>query len=110
MSRELISLLIALGAAVFAVAAVVISLRVTAIAQIRRKVEAEGRRVVRLRGKWLRSPLIAGLTPLALVYRVTTQVGEEAAKVKLYAYDPGRWLSRSIATVRQFSGGVWRDA
>ena len=110
LSWESISLLIAAGGAVIAVGAVVVSLHVTAVREIHRKVEAQGRRVMRYRMRWLRSPLVAGLTPMALVYRVTTQVGEEAAKVKLYAYDPGRWFSRSIATVRQFSGGVWRDA
>jgi hypothetical protein len=110
LSRESISLLIAVGGLVLAVAAVLISLNLTAVREIRRKVEAGGRKVVRLRVRWLRSPLTMGLTPLALVYRVTTQVGEEAAKVKLYAYDPGRWLSRTVAPLRQFSGGVWRDA
>ena len=110
MSWELISLLIAVGGTLIAIVAIVVSLRLTATREIRRKVESGGRRVVRFRGKWLRSPLIAGLTPMAVIYRVTTQVGEEAAKVKLYAYDPGRLFSRSIAPVRQFSGGVWRDA
>jgi hypothetical protein len=102
LSWELISLLVAAGGAVFAAIAVVVTLSVAGRREIRRKVESGGRRVVRFRAKWLRSPLVAGLTPFAVVYRVTTQVGEEAAKVKLYAYDFG--------TVRQFSGGVWRDA
>ncbi|HET9160578.1 MAG TPA: hypothetical protein VFN88_08200 [Caulobacteraceae bacterium] len=66
--------------------------------------------MVRLRAKWVRSPFAAGLSPLAVVYRVTTQGEDQSAKVKLYAYDPGRWFSRSESPVRQFSGGVWRDA
>jgi hypothetical protein len=77
-----------------------------------RKVAGAGRRkVVRLRAKLLRSPFTAGLTPLALVYRVTLQPAEPDAKTitKLYAYDPGQMFLRG-SSVRQFSGGVWRDA
>jgi hypothetical protein len=74
------------------------------------KVRAGGREVLRIRGKWLRSPFAVGLSPLAFVYRVTMQSPEESAKTKLYAYDPGAWFSRHAAHVRQFSGGVWRDA
>jgi hypothetical protein len=70
-----------------------------------------GRQVLRLRAKLLRWPFASGLTPLAVVYRVTTQPAEPEAKavVKLYAYDPGQVFLRG-SNVRQLSGGVWRDA
>lgn len=74
------------------------------------KLRADGRRVLRMRGKLFRSPFATGLSPLAFVYRVTTQAPDEDAKTKLYAYDPGAWFSRHEAHVRQYSGGVWRNA
>jgi hypothetical protein len=107
---EAISLGIAGAGAVFALAAMALTLNATAAAEIRRRVEGGGRQVVRLKAKWVRSPFTAGLTPLAVVYRVTTRSHDETLRVKLYAYDPGRWFSRTIDAVRQFSGGVWRDA
>jgi hypothetical protein len=110
LSRETVSLLVAGAGALFALAAAVLSLSATASREVRRRVEGGGRKVMRLKAKWLRSPFATGLSPLAIIYRVTTQVGEDAAKVKLYAYDPGQWLSRTTSPVRQFSGGVWRDA
>ena len=85
-----------------------------AAGEIVRKVSAGGKRVVRIRLKALRSPFVSGLTPLAFVYRVTTapEVDAEASRaiVRLYAYDLGRWFSRRDTTLRQFSGGVWRNA
>jgi hypothetical protein len=79
--------------------------------EVRRAAGAGRRKVVRLRAKLLRSPFTAGLTPMALVYRVTLQPPEPEAKsvTKLYAYDPGQVFLRG-SSVRQFSGGVWRDA
>lgn len=101
---------------IFAVVAVVVAVcllfGLKARSTVARKVAIGGRRVLRIRGKWLRSPFARGLTPFALVYRVTTQSDDEGAKavIKLYAYDCGRWFSRYEHEVRQFSGGVWRNA
>ena len=99
-------------AAVVGVLAIVLIMNRKAAREITRKVSAGGKRVVRIRFKPLRSPFVAGLSPLALVYRVTTMAEEEASKVivRLYAYDPGRWFSRYGSSLRQYSGGVWRDA
>jgi hypothetical protein len=79
--------------------------------EVRRAAGAGRRKVVRLRAKLLRWPLTPGLTPLALVYRVTLEPPEPEAKTvtKLFAYDPGQIVLRG-SSVRQFSGGVWRDA
>lgn len=80
-------------------------------AEIGRKAANGGRQVLSMRGKLLRSPFAEGLSPLGLVYRVTLQADHsDRAVVKLYAYDPGKWFSRHAAHVRQYSGGVWRDA
>ena len=100
------------GAAVVGVLAIIVSMNLKAMGQISRKVTASGKRVVRIRFKPIRSPFVSGLSPLAFVYRVTTIAEGEASKaiVRLYAYDPGRWFSRHGAALRQFSGGVWRDA
>lgn len=97
-------------AAVLRVTALAVFLHGKAIRAITRKAAGDGRRVVRVRRKMIVGLFAPGLTPLALVFRVTTQRTEAESKVKLYAYDPGRWFSRRATTVRQFSGGVWRDA
>ena len=84
-----------------------------AAAPIVSKVSERGKRVARIRRQWRPRLWAEGLTPLALVYRVTTVTEEEGqpkATVRLYAYDPGQWLSRHRGNLRQFSGGVWRDA
>ena len=106
------SYIVVSGAALVAVLAVVLVMNRRAVGKISRKVSAGGKRVVRIRFKPIRSPFVSGLSPLAFVYRVTTMAEGEASKaiVRLYAYDPGRWFSRHGAALRQFSGGVWRDA
>jgi hypothetical protein len=106
------SLLTLSVAAVVGVLAIVVIMNRKAAREITRKVTAGGKRVIRIRFKPLRSPFVTGLSPLALVYRVTTIAEEEASKVmvRLYAYDPGRWFSRYDSSLRLFSGGVWRDA
>jgi hypothetical protein len=100
------------AAAVLGLLAIILIMNLKAAREITRKVSASGKRVVRIRFRPLRSPFVSGLSPLALVYRVTTMAEEEASKaiVRLYAYDPGRWFSRYGSSLRQFSGGVWRDA
>ena len=100
------------GAVVVAVLAIILAMNLQAAGEISRKVSAGGKRVVRIRLKPIRSPFVSGLSPLAFVYRVTTMAEEGASKaiVRLYAYDPGRWFSRHGTSLRQFSGGVWRDA
>src|SRR5215212_9183858 len=100
------------GAAVVGALVVILIINRKLAGEISRKASAGGKRVVRVRFKPLRSPFISGLSPLAFVYRVTTVAEGEASKaiVRLYAYDPGRWFSRHGASLRQFSGGVWRDA
>jgi hypothetical protein len=100
------------GAAFVGVLAIILLLNRKAVVAISRKASANGKRVVRIRFKALRSPFVSGLSPLAFVYRVTTTAEEETSKaaVRLYAYDPGRWFSRHETSLRQFSGGVWRDA
>ena len=96
-----------LVAAVAALAVLIVS-RVGARA-VAERVEAEGRRVVRVRPRWIRNIFSRGLTPLAIVYRVTAET-EGRSTVRLYAYDLGQSLSRHNRLVRLFSGGVWRDA
>jgi hypothetical protein len=98
------------GAAVVVVTLVLSRLAALPIA---RKVAERGKRVARIRRQWRPRLLVEGLTPLAFVYRVTTvsdEDGQPKATVRLYAYDPGQWLSRHRGNLRQFSGGVWRDA
>ena len=70
---------------------------------------AAGRRVVRVRPRWVRNIFVSGLTPFAIVYRVTAE-SEGRSTSRLYAFDPGQWFSRHNQPVRMFSGGVWRDA
>ena len=100
------------GAAFVGVLVVMVIINLKAVDEISRRAANGGKRVVRVRLKALRSPFVSGLTPLALVYRVTTMTEAESsrANVRLYAYDPGRWFSRHVSSLRQFSGGVWRDA
>jgi hypothetical protein len=106
------SYLVVGAGAIMGVLAVILVMNRKAAGEISRKVSSSGKRVVRIRFKPLRSPFVSGLSPLALVYRVTTMAEEEASKaiVRLYAYDPGRWFSRYGSSLRQYSGGVWRDA
>jgi hypothetical protein len=106
------SFVVLAGAAVLGVLAIILIMNRKAAGAISRKVSASGKRIVRIRFRPIRSPFVSGLSPLAFVYRVTTMAEGEASKavVRLYAYDPGRWFSRHGANLRQFSGGVWRDA
>jgi hypothetical protein len=110
-NRTAMTIWIVLAAIVAVWALWTLVLSAMARGQIARKAASGGRQVLNMRGKLFRSPFAEGLTPLGLVYRVTLQDEEsERAVVKLYAYDPGAWFSRHAAHVRQYSGGVWRDA
>lgn len=81
------------------------------VAAVTDQVTRDGRRVLAIRPKWLRKVMAQGLTPLALVYRVTTlsEGAESKPHVRLYAYDLGQFFSRGNRHVRYFSGGVWRN-
>ena len=85
-------------------------MRVRAARKIARQATADGKQVIRIRPKLVRPLFISGLTPLAMIYRVTTTTEDSKAQVRLYAYDPGMWFSRTDRSLRQYSGGVWRNA
>ena len=79
--------------------------------EVEARLRESGRQVLHLRRKWLHRVGERGISPLAIVYRVTAASEGQGSKssVRLYAFDPGQWLSRTNELVRLYSGGVWRN-
>lgn len=97
-----------IAAAAAALTLLLLVLNGYAAAKVEQALVGTGRNVVDVRRRWLAWPFAAGLTPLAQIYRVTTDV-EGRRSMRLYAYDFGQNFSRHNACVRMFSGGVWRN-